>query len=222
MLLTSWLTGLGQKLTGQFRRRRHRGTPRSYLRPPSWSECAASQVLVLEARMLLSAIWTGYGDDSNWSTAANWSGATGPNGTPGFEDDVVIGAGFGTIFHSADSDTVRSVTADSPLSLSGGTLDVTLTFTDAAGLSLAGGTLANATVSSDTTIRIDGSGTLAGVTINGDVDATQSANSYLYVTNGLTLNGTAYVGAADGSTVGTIFCNGIETLGGTGTIVFGG
>src|SRR4029077_20003368 len=62
------------------------------------------------------------------------------------------------------------------------------------------------------------------VTLNGNLDLTRSRSGGMYVSvyNGLTLNGTAYVGAADGSTAGRLLFEHKETLGGTGQVLFGG
>ena len=71
-------------------------------------------------------------------------------------------------------------------------------------------------------------GTLNGVTVDGNLDLTgtlagQRANTEVYanVLDGLTLNGTAYLGDAAGSFYGVLDFNDTETLSGTGTVVFG-
>ena len=62
---------------------------------------------------------------------------------------------------------------------------------------------------------VPAAGTLSGVTVNGPLDLTASgANAY--VTNGLTLNGTATLGYQ----ARLYFNGGSQTLGGTGTVVF--
>ena len=57
-------------------------------------------------------------------------------------------------------------------------------------------------------------GTLDGVTVNGPMDLTASGAD-AYVTDGLTLNGTATLGAS-----ARLYFNGSQMLGGTGTVVF--
>ena len=60
----------------------------------------------------------------------------------------------------------------------------------------------------------------AGTTL----DATQNINGtedYANVTGGLTLNGTANLGATNGSTYGQLYLEGSQTLSGTGTVTFG-
>jgi len=71
-------------------------------------------------------------------------------------------------------------------------------------------------------------GTLNGVTVDGNLDLTgtltgQRVNTEVYanVLDGLTLNGTAYLGDAAGSFYGVLDFNDTETLSGTGTVVFG-
>jgi hypothetical protein len=78
----------------------------------------------LEDRVLPTATWVG-GHGTDWGTAANWSGGTGTNGLPGPNDDVVINLPGVIVTHSAGSDTVKSLTVNDTLTLSGGTLTVT-------------------------------------------------------------------------------------------------
>ena len=65
-----------------------------------------------------------------------------------------------------------------------------------------------------------------GVTVAAGATLAGTANfgggqEYAYVTGGLTLNGTALLGAADGSTYGRLYFEGTQTLTGTGTATFG-
>src|SRR5437773_3958274 len=62
-------------------------------------------------------------------------------------------------------------------------------------------------------------GTLDAVTVNGDLDLTGN-NVLVTVVNGLTLNGTATIGATGGVWSRMEF-SGTQTLGGAGTVVFG-
>jgi len=131
-------------------------------------------------------------------------------------------------------------TADTAgLMRSGGTLNIvgvlnnsgtTLGFTPTTGSwNLAGGTIAGGTIndSGGASLVIGPSltgnqGTLSGVTI--PLGSTLDASTYnagLIVTGGLTLNGTLDLGAANGSTTGTLYFEGTGTLGGTGTVLFG-
>ena len=61
-----------------------------------------------------------------------------------------------------------------------------------------------------------------GVTINGLLDVGNTYNgASLTVTNGLVLNGTAYVGNPSNNNYGVINFAGTQTLSGNGTVVFG-
>jgi hypothetical protein len=132
---------------------------------------------------------------------------------------------FGGWFTTAGLGTFSPT--DSTLNLIG-TLDntgETLTLDAATGSCyLMGGTLKGGTYSSDDGAELvftASGGTLDGVTANGDLDlATNNAN--VYVVDGLTLSGaTVYLGNASGTTYGQMYFGTTETLGGTGTVVFG-
>ncbi len=91
---------------------------------------------------------------------------------------------------------------------------------------LAGGTLANATVLAGTGGQMltctPSGGTLDGVTADGDLDLASIAGAFVYVKDGLTLsNSTVHLGNAVGSTYGYLYFEGTQTLGGTGTVLFG-
>jgi hypothetical protein len=66
-----------------------------------------------------------------------------------------------------------------------------------------------------------GGGTLSAVTLNADLDLA-TMGGYLSVANGLTINGTVFLGNAAGTTAGFVRFTNSETIGGTGTILFGG
>ena len=92
---------------------------------------------------------------------------------------------------------------------------------------LANGTIQGGTISGSggASLVIVGGGTLDGVTCNANLDL-QTYGAAVTVLDGLVLNGTAYLGAADGSTPGMLsFGNQYSAAGslsGTGTVVFGG
>ncbi len=178
---------------------------------------------LLETRALLAVVtWDGAddldGDGTSWNDPLNWAG----DALPGATDDVGISAGFAGIVHSGGSSTVKSITSSSPVTLSGGTLTVSTTIDISSAFSLGGGTLANATTTSGTTITVTGGSTLSNVVLNGDLDLTAYNGVGVYVSNGLTLNGTASVGRADGGGFGGMYFYGTQTIDGTGSIVFGG
>src|SRR5262249_1357698 len=72
-----------------------------------------------------------------------------------------------------------------------------------------------------------GTTVLANLTLDGNLDATLWVGYYDYnsgllqIYGGLTLNGTPFLGAADGSTYDDIFFYGAQSLDGNGAIVFG-
>jgi len=108
----------------------------------------------------------------DWDTASNWS----TGALPGPNDDVVINAlhAGASITHANNTtDTVNSITAAAPITLSSGTLSLgTLSvagaFSDSSNVTLSGGTLANATVQAGTILQ--GYGALSGVTLAGTLD----------------------------------------------------
>ena len=85
------------------------------------------------------------------------------------------------------------------------------------------GTIQGGAVTSADGTRLCGQwGTLDFVTVQADIDLAKYNGSCLYIVNGLILsNATVYVGNAAGSTYGRLSFNNTQTLGGTGTILFG-
>ena len=90
---------------------------------------------------------------------------------------------------------------------------------------LAGGTLTGGTLSESggAELVFTSSGvTLDGVTADSDLDLATNNNANVHIVDGLTLSdATVYLGNAAGSTYGQMFFDTTETLGGTGTVVFG-
>ena len=94
---------------------------------------------------------------------------------------------------------------------------------------LRGGTLAGGTVGSGGTLVLtDSGGTLAGVTVaaGATIDGTRPQQfgnrASATVTGELTLNGTANLGNAAGTSAGRLTFQGTQTLDGGGTVMFGG
>ncbi len=212
MQLGSWLSRLQSNVSRQLspsgrRIRRRRSVPIS------------REIHELETRTLLAAVsWDGGGGDLNWSNAANWD----TNLLPGSDDDVSIGAGFVGIVHYGGTHAVKSVVSASPFTQAGGTLTVSTTIDVSSSFNVSGGVLANATIQSGTTVYVTNGATLDGVVLNGDLDLTAHDNVQVELRNGLVLNGTAYVGSADGSQYGGIHFYETQTVSGTGEILFGG
>src|SRR5262249_2402687 len=174
----------------------------------------------LEDLVLLSTVnWTNAAG-GDWDTPGNWS----TNTLPTVNDDVVINeSGNVTITHSKNAtDSVKSVTAGNPITLSGGTLTVSGSLSDTSTINLAGGTLANAKVASGTTLQANRStGGLIAVTLAGTLnmvgDGSLGVNNYnTTVTDGLTLDG----GKINLNGGPHLVFSGTETLSGTGTVTF--
>src|ERR1700722_836365 len=138
-MLHQWWKRLFSRNTRTIRTR----SPRAYHRRILWIE-------VLENRLAPATITWINPAGGDWGKAAKWS----TNAPPGATDDVVIPALNSAAFvtHSTGTDTVNSISASAPISLSGGTLTVATTLQDSSPLTLAGGTMAGATVAAGTTI----------------------------------------------------------------------
>ena len=184
---------------------------------PGWC-CALVVLLATLAVRAATVTWTGGSGD--WSTPADWS----TGALPGTNDDVVIGPGPATIVtHSSGADAVRSIRSEQAFVLSGGSLAVSSLFQADGGITVSGGTIYGGTVVvSNGASLVVASGTLDRVTVDGLLDVGRTANgASLTVTNGLVLNGTAYVGSPTLSAYGAIGFAGTQTLGGNGTVLFG-
>lgn len=152
--------------------------------------------------------WTNpFGGD--WNNPANWDLGR----LPAAQDDVIIDVpGAVTITHSSGNTTVQSIQSQEALVLNGGVLDVNGPMHVGGGISFSSATLRDAIVSASTTINAS-IATLDGVTLNGVLNLP----NYLQVVNGLTVNGTIN---ASGFAAHLRF-QGSQTLGGTGTAIFG-
>src|SRR5947209_3908193 len=116
--------------------------------------------------------WLGGNADWTADPATNWSLGRLPDGT----DDVQIANGA-TVTHGANGTTGGdqtlsiSVTGDSTLVLSGGSITDSTTLSDVGGsFRLSGGTLIGATVPAGSTITGTTESTLSGLTIAGTLD----------------------------------------------------
>ncbi|HEY1683468.1 MAG TPA: hypothetical protein VGG19_01780, partial [Tepidisphaeraceae bacterium] len=117
----------------------------------------------LESRRLLSAdMWTGLGDGTTWSNAANWQ-----NGVPQTGDDVTINTSGSTTINftsAAGNVTLDSLTSNTPLTLSGGSLTITgsVASTVSANFSMTGGALS---VTGSGGFTESGSGTISNANL---------------------------------------------------------
>jgi hypothetical protein len=176
--------------------------------------CLALLALTL-APTLQAGVVSWAGGSGDWNTATNWSTGT----LPGPDDEVVINSALGasTITHSSGAHSVKSLVSQCAFQLTGGSLTILQTCEIDHDFTLAGGTLARATVLAGTngaSVIVNGSGVLdVGSSFRG---------SRLTVTNGLVLNGTAYVGGlVDVLSYGAIGFLGSQALSGNGEVVFG-
>jgi fibronectin-binding autotransporter adhesin len=209
-----------RKLSNQAPRASGRGAPRAS-RPryrPSFE--------LLEDRALPSTVnWIG--GSGNWNDSSHWLDATtGTNHVPAATDAAVINAAGVTVTHgNSGTDPAQSITiSDGTLSLTAGTLDVAGTLSGAGTFILSGGTLAHANVSLGITFTTTTGSTLSGVTLSNNQDMA-SASGTATVTGGLTLANNAVISLGNNTgtlTIGRLLFQGTETLGGTGTVLFGG
>jgi len=112
-----------------------------------------------------------------WRTATNWSNDV----LPGASDEVCIGAGF-PVTLSSGTQSIRSLTAESPLTISAGTLSTAAGSSTTAALSLSGaGVLTGAG-----NLRVSGLLTWSGGTMSGPGTTTSTTAN-----DGLTISSTA-------------------------------
>ena len=148
---------------------------RLILRARSGSRCSRSRsrastpaIEALEIRQLLSTVnWINTSSGS-WDVAANWSTST----VPGPSDDAVIDVSGVTVSIDSGNQSVKSLTADDPLSITGGSLTVASNSMIGGGLEMTGGAL-----------TANGAGTL--VTVTG---TTTVATASLYAEGGAKLS----------------------------------
>ncbi len=195
-------------------------------RPARWYRPAFE---LLEARIAPATVTWINPAGGDWDTPANWS----TGAVPGAGDDVVINAlnaGAGVTHSQRTTDTVNSITAAAPISISGfGTLSVTGSFSDSSAISLANGTLANATIAAGTSITVTSNSTLSGVTLAGELvidgGATVTAQQGLLLDNGtVQLEGFLTFVGGTFTNFATLLVSGSgpQALDGTGRVVFAG
>src|ERR1035438_1682844 len=172
--------------------------------------------LLLYPMLLLGATVVWVGGSGDWNTATNWS----TGALPGTNDDVSINPSGGPfiITHSSGSHTVKSLQSQQAFILSGGTMAISNSIQVNNTFTLSGGILIGATVVPGTNgqaVIASGSSTLDGVTVNGNLDVgNQNYGASVTVTNGLVLNGTAWVGNPTNQSYGHIDFAGSQSLGG--------
>ena len=175
-----------------------------------------------------SATWAN-ATNGTWNTAANWS--TNPNfpnnGSPGATDtyDALIGATGAAYVVTLNSNiTINSLTLDAAsatLNQTSGTFKAVNGLNFQAGtFQLNGGTISSTTITSSGGLLTDaGNATLSAVVLA--TPLTVNNFSTLALVNGLTLNSTT-ITIASAANNANLTAVGTQTIGGTGTIVFGG
>ena len=177
-----------------------------------------------DCRVVLSSVSWINPNGGDWDTASNWSSDTVPTAA----DDVTISIAVSNpITHDAGTaDAVNSVTSDDPIVLSAGSLSIAAASTFSDTVTLSGGTLSGGPISTNGATLVgtyNGSGgTLAGVTLDGTLDLATNNQANVTVTGGLTLNGTIDLDNFWGTTRGQLRFVGAQTLGGSGSVLFGG
>lgn len=171
-------------------------------------------------------------DLSNWSSSGSIVVEAGTfNVYDNFNSaggSVTVSGGTLNFWGSLDSDNLGSWTRTGGTVNLNGTLDNsgnTLTLTSSTGSwNLNGGTIAGGTVatSGGAQLAVSTSGTLDGVTLNTDITVPNLKS--LTIVNGLTLNGTITLDSTStgSSDLTRLWCDGTQTISGSGTIVLGG
>jgi hypothetical protein len=179
------------------------------------------QVAPSPSPLTSTVTWTGGAGTTHWTDAANWS----TGAVPGAGDDVVINVATATTIQIYSATvSVNSVTTNAQISVDTGTSLTTPTLNASANILMEGGTIANTVINLSSSSALVGggfAGTLNDVTTNGTVDMSSNPSTF-NVIGGLTLNNaTVLMGNMAGTTYGIFDFLGSETLGGTGSIIFG-
>ena len=178
------------------------------------------------------AVWSGgtLGTGTNFEDPTNWAGGV----LPGPTNDAVIGAAFASqTITSAANVTIHSLTSEAAFQIAAGTFAVGTTVEVDNTFTINGGTLANATVERGSggqgIVFTTSGGKLDAVDAACDLDLASNSGANVDIVNGLTLgNATVWLGNATGMSYGifgmgygSMYFDTTETLGGTGTVVFG-
>jgi len=151
-------------------RKRRLGRFRSGFHKRAWRRLP--QVEWMEQRALLANIfWTGLAGNDNWDLPNNWNTQTVPNAS----DNVTINGAVNVVHSELLTDSIESLTANSPLTIAAGTLSIASVSITTAKLTISGGTLTGAGK-----IIADGPLTLSSGTVSGA--------STLYANDGILLD----------------------------------
>ncbi len=140
----------------------------SHRRPQPSRKVSPPLIEHLEDRQLLSTIYWNSATSGAWNNATNWSPQQVPNST----DNVIIdeSGATPTITISSGNQSVLSITASDPLSITSGSLTVAADSTISGGLSMTGGSLvANG---SGASLTVSGTTTVSGANLYAEGGAT--------------------------------------------------
>ena len=195
----------------------------------TWSAASGVAIAATDATLALNGTWSNAAGSTITATGATLNLGSSSNA---WSNQGTIAATNSTVNLGGDF----TLAALGSFARTGGTVNLTGTV-DNAGTTLAftattgswnllGGSFTGGTVTeaggAELTFTSSG-GTLAGVTFDNDLDLATDNDANATVTGGLTLadGATVFVGNAAGSTYGQLFFGTTETLGGTGTVLFG-
>ncbi|MGK0185381.1 MAG: hypothetical protein ACI9R3_001158 [Verrucomicrobiales bacterium] len=157
-------------------------------------------------------------EGGDWNTGSNWDSGT----VPDADDDVLLDlpAGAEVTFSSGES-TIRNLTGKTPVTVTGGILEVTDSIRLDAALTLDGGAIKGATILPGADgqcleVTPDRANLLIGVTLGCDIVLDQTGASFR-VDEGITLNSATITLEANISKIGFV---GDETIEGNGRIFF--
>ncbi len=155
--------GLPRQFFGKQSVAHPRRQPRRRVLPPGFD--------YLESRQLLTTIYWNSSTSGDWNTAADWS----PQQVPNSSDNVVIdeaGATPTITISSGESESVLSIMASDPLSITEGSLTVAATSTIGDGLSMTNGSLA--AKGKGASFTVTGTTTVSGSSLYAEGGATLS------------------------------------------------
>ena len=137
---------------------------------------------ILEFRQLLATDTWISPTSGSWDVASNWS--TGK--VPGQSDDVVINVSGAspTVTISSNVESVKSITADDPLVISGGGLTVAANSTISGGLSMTGGSLTASGIG--VTVNVTGTASASGASLYAEGGATLTISQLVSYTGSTT------------------------------------
>jgi hypothetical protein len=148
--------------------------------------------------MLSAVSWTGKGDGTSWNDGQNWSSQA----VPGATDDVTINlANSQTIVYSSASGntTVKSLSGDDPLSITGGSLTITSSSTLTGDVSMTGGSLE--ATGAGVTVSLTNVSSLSGASLFAESGASLTLSNVSTYSNPTSFDTTTIEATGTGSTL---------------------